>query len=331
MILETVNFIAPMALQAGLASGEYVRMGTIIKDVTSGTIVGHMKEVGNLSNVLSSIPLGIDPLSNIANVYQGIQLEQIKESLETLQLISTVGATASVATLGVSVVGFAAVLNKLDKLDKKLDGVLNEISRVKEIVLELQEDQNLLKISEVEFASQQLSKAIEADSNERRRELLTNSNNIFTKYKIYYLKLAQYNNLWEDNLLPIDIAHKIYSRYVTCALGEMYSELLLGDLSVTYKTWETINKELKSISNFDKISIFRTHHDALIENQKLDNNNLNNLKSQIKFTQEMIDETTSRIDSLSYEIKYLENKKIEPIEYIRQLKSMDDGIVIISA
>ena len=45
----------------------------------------------------------------------------------------------------------------------------------------------------------------------------------------------------------------------------------------------------------------------------------------------MIDETTSRIDSLSYEIKYLENKKIEPIEYIKQLKSMDDGIVIISA
>lgn len=329
MIFETINVMAPLLFEKGLASGELVRTGMIIKEASSGKIVGHMKEVGDLTNTLTGFPVGLDPLSGLSNAYQGVQLQQIKQSLETLQLISSVGAVASVATLGVCVAGFTVVTNKLNKLDKKLDVVLGEIQRVKELLEEINEDNNMLKFAEVETAYLQLDKALAADTKDRREKLLEESSSVFSKYKRYYLKVAQYKNLWEDNLIPLDISNDLFSRYVTCALGEIYSEILLGDLSVANKAWEQINKELQSINHFDKLSVFRAHSDQAMENHN--DINLDALKQNVKFTDELIRETSERINSMSYEIKYLEKTKIEPIEYMRQLKNMEDGIVVVPA
>ncbi|SFV53263.1 hypothetical protein MNB_SM-7-895 [hydrothermal vent metagenome] len=326
MIFETIKVIAPEVLREGLSSGKLIRIGMIIKEASSGKIVGHMKEVGHLTKVLNSFPIGLDPLSNLSDIYQGVQLEQIKQSLETLQLISTVGAAASVATLGVSVAGFGIVINKLNKLDEKLDVVLENIKEVKEIVQSIKEDNDTLKLADLNQAAQKMDKALVADTQERRRELLTDANNIFSKYKQYYLQVAQKSKLWKDNELPIDISNELYSRYVTCALGELYSEFLLGDIASTTKTWEQINNELKSISEFDKKRIFRNYSDRAIKMQEdLD---LDNLKSKIVFTDEMINETCNRVDSLVHEIKYIEKKKIKPIEYMKTLKNMDDGIIV---
>ena len=326
---EIVQVAAPIILQKGLSSGEYIRMGMIIKEASTGKIVGHLKEVGQLTSTLSNIPLGANPLGILSDAYQGVQLEQIKQSLETLQLISSVGAVASVATLGVSVAGFAVITKKIKQLDNKLDKVLEKIEVVKRLLQELHEDTNLLKFSEVETAYLQLDKALVADDNTRRRELLVNSNNIFTKYKQYYLKVAQHKNLWEDSLMPLDIANNLFSRYITCALGELYSEILLGDLSTANKTWEQITQDLKTINHFDKVSVLRAHSDNAIECNI--NLNFNILQQDIKFTDKLIRETTERIETMSYEIKYLEQTKIEPIDYMKQLRDMDDAIIMIKA
>jgi hypothetical protein len=73
--------------------GQAVRSGCILKDETTGQIIGHLKEVGQTATRLANVPL--NPLTTVAQVGNWIdshvQLRQIRQSLDHLQLISTLG------------------------------------------------------------------------------------------------------------------------------------------------------------------------------------------------------------------------------------------------
>ena len=53
------------------------------------------------------------------------------------------------------------------------------------------------------------------------------------------------------------------------------------------------------------------------------------LFNKIKNTNAILLETSRRVETMTYEAKYLQDKNIEPFDYFRELRSMDDNIIII--
>jgi len=329
-----LRFDIPNEFITGINSGQLMRYGTIIKDVATGNIVGHLKEVGNISKILSEYPIPMNPLSAVtgtinvtSNIAQNFQLREISKTLEALKMVNNIGAIASIATLGVSVAGFVVVTNKLNKLDEKLNIALEKLDVIKEILEDLKMKQEVLEFAEIKTASEQLHNALFTEDKQRRRELLSEANKTFHKYKNYYLRIAQNHNLWEDGKLPLPVANELYSRYITCVMGQLYSEFLLGDLPSFHESWKIINKEVQDISKFNKIKALRERSDNNCSN--LYGTNYDRLFNEIKNTNDILCETSRRIETMDVEVSYLQDNNIKPFEYLKELREMDDGIILI--
>ena len=330
-----MEFSIPSEFMGKVASGEYTRYGTIIKDNLSGKIIGHIKEVG-MNSVLKNFKIPTNPLSAnaeavkaVSGVVQNFQVKEMQNVLESMQLVNNVGALASVATLGVSVSGFAVVTQKLNQLEEKLDVALEKVDRVLEIIENLNMKQEVLEFAEVKTASEQLHNALFTENIARRKDLLTQANNTFHKYKNYYLKIAQDKSIWYDGQLPLEVAHELYARYITCVMGQLYSEFLLGDLSCFRESWKVINREVADISNIDKIKMLRSKSDE--KSFELFATNYDDLVTQVNNTQKILSETNNRIESMDYEARYLLESQIKPFEYLKELRKMDNGLVLIKA
>jgi hypothetical protein len=121
----------PADLAARYNLGQLQRFGTILKDVSTGQIAGHLQEASRLSSAISS---GFNPFVQAgqlaSSVAANVQLEQVKNMLGTLQLMTGATLAVSAVGLGVSVAGFVYVSKKLDTLAVKLgamEGTLAEI------------------------------------------------------------------------------------------------------------------------------------------------------------------------------------------------------------
>jgi hypothetical protein len=152
----------PSQFLPAVIAGTVVRHGCILKDRSTGRIVGHLKEVGQAGAWLAGAPR--NPLAAgaaaLARVGQWVdthrQLSRIREALEHLRLVSSVGAAASVAGLGVSVAGFAVVLSRLRRLEQNLNRGMDALrAEVERLHLKL----DLLQMAELTAAWQQLAGA----------------------------------------------------------------------------------------------------------------------------------------------------------------------------
>ncbi len=102
----TATFVLADWIVKGLASGDYVRLGGVIREVGTGKIVVLLREVGTTA-------------------------AQLPELLQQAQGVLLVGSAASVLSLGVSVMGFAVVTQRLKELEQRLQQaqeVLNKIN-----------------------------------------------------------------------------------------------------------------------------------------------------------------------------------------------------------
>ena len=329
-----MEFIIPSEFISKINSKEYIRVGTLIKN-KAGKIVGHLKEVG-MESVLDDfniptnpISVGVEAVKAVSGVAQNFQLREMHKLLESLQLVNNIGALASVATLGVSVVGFAIVTNKLNKLEEKLDVTLEKVDRVLEIVENLNMKQDVLEFAEVKTASEQLHNALFTEDITRRKSLLTQANRTFHKYSNYYLKIAQDKAIWYDSQLPLEVANELYARYITCVMGRLYSEFLLGDLACFRESWKAISKEVEDMSKIDKMKIFRSKSD--VKASEIFGVDYDDLTTKINNTQNILTETNDRIKSMDYEAKYLLEEGLEPFDYLKNLRNMDNGLVFIAA
>lgn len=327
-----MEFIVPSEFVSKVLSGEFVRYGTIIKN-SSGKIVGHLKEVG-VDSILKDFKIPTGPLSAgseaikaTSGIVQNLQLREMHKLLESMQLVNNIGALASVATLGVSVAGFAVVTQKLNQLEEKLDVTLKKVDRVLQIVENLNMRQEVLEFAEVKTASEQLHNALFTEDLVRRKDLLTQSNYTFHKYKNYYLKIAQDKSIWYDGQISLEATNELYARYITCVMGQLYSEFLLGDLPSFRESWKIINEEVKAISDIDKIKILRNKSDFNASN--IYGTDYDELATKINNTQKILIETSNRVDSMDYEAKYLLETNTEPFEYLKSLNTMENGLVLI--
>lgn len=135
----------PPHLMGRLADGTASLIGAIIKDNSTGRILGHVQQTGMLQQSLSEM-LGLSsgafpPLGAAVSVLQAavsvLQNEQIKHGIRQLQdgmaLMQTLqyGTLAlSGLNLGVSVAGFALMEMRLRGMEKHLDRIEDAIGQV---------------------------------------------------------------------------------------------------------------------------------------------------------------------------------------------------------
>jgi hypothetical protein len=298
--------------------GAATRHGALLKDPSTGRILGHLKEVGGLGNMMSSIPTG--PLSGLSALGQHFQLAQIQKSIEAVKLISTIGAVASVANLGVSVAGFAIVIHKLNRIEKKLDRALEEIEQLRKIAERLDNHNKIGQLSSLQLAGELLATAEAASTEAERQRQLGEAQLRYAAMRTYYFQLLSQAPLWPDARMPLDAAYEAYSRYVACATGQLHAQFLIGDLGSFDLAHEVVAAEASKLCTFDRKVVFRAHTDgAAARGWVLDQSGLISLREQVVNADLVMTESVARIDTMKDESNYLKKRGISVAEYRRQL------------
>lgn len=140
--LASIPFRVPADLLPAYELGQLQRYGTILKNVDTGQIAGHLQEAGKLSSMLSG---GLNPLTQVSqlasSVTANVQLEQVKNMLGTLQLMTGATLAVSAVGLGVSVAGFVHVSRKLDGLGAQIGAMEGTLSTVRSGIHQLDTSQ----------------------------------------------------------------------------------------------------------------------------------------------------------------------------------------------
>lgn len=129
----------PEALVTGVASGKYKVYGSIIMNVATNRIAGHLQETGfeevtklALKGAISAAdPLGT-MVSAVSGVASFVQNEQIKSALSAVVSLQQANLVLAAVNVGVSVAAFAIMAQKIDRVRDRVDAMgarLDEIGR----------------------------------------------------------------------------------------------------------------------------------------------------------------------------------------------------------
>jgi hypothetical protein len=314
---------------ADVVAGSVVRYGCILKKVSDGRIVGHLKEVGSAAMQLSAIPL--NPLaagaSALAQVGQWLdthaQLQQVRLALDHLKLISTVGAVASVAGLGVSVAGFGLVLRRLDRLEQNLNlGMQTIRAEVEKLHLKF----DLLEMAELRSAWQRLEGAERTGRPGRADELLREADRVFQKYRNYYFELISAVQPLRRPQLSLAQARELYGRYFACAQAELEANFRLNDFEHWFSRHESIGAQLKGICSVPaEVVSLRAGALGLLSNDELQD-----LRDQVRMTRDFCQESKDRVLTADEEVCWLQGQQIAPKDYLAEFQQgPTQGLVLV--
>jgi hypothetical protein len=324
----------PMGIPAeflqAVKDGLVIRYGCILKEVGTGRIVGHLKELTGLARVLSSVPLGpaLAGASGVAQIWQRLdthhQLGQVRQQLGHLRLVSSVGAVASVAGLGVSVAGFAVVLRRLERLEQRLNQGMERLrAEVERLHLRL----DLLQMAELETAWQQLDGASRTDRSERAAELLKGADRTFHKYRNYYHALIAGLRPARRTQLTLPQVRELHGRYFACAAAELEANFLLHDFAQWHYRHEVIVGQLDEVCGPGAKELLQERADAL---GLVGASELQDLAEQAEVTHDVCREGRDRILTAREEVRWLEGQGLAPAEYLRALRAVpEDGIAFL--
>ena len=320
----SIQFDIPGKFLPQVLNGDVERYGAILKEVGSGQIVGHLKEVGGLT-------IGF-PGANIASqAVQHAQLAHIQQTLNGLKLVATVGAVASVASLGVSIAGFAVVTQKLGLIEGKLDQLAEELSCMRVSIQELGINWDALTAARMDVAAELLSLAIASSDEARCRSLAEDSAKLFSEMKHYYWRLFNRLDPWHQYEIPPEAALDLFSRAGTCALGQLEAEFLLGDFGAFNKTWSGVVSESRRAADFKlkEAYLVRSNnakrHGSVFQVATI----TKDLPQQLRTAKEIAIETVARIDSLTFEAQYVKQLGITPIDYVHELKRVREPNIVL--
>jgi hypothetical protein len=135
-------YAIPHALQSMISSGQAQLIGAVIKDVSSGQILGHVQQTQGLTQALMQAggavaQTGFSPLGAIS----AIQNEQIKSSLtqlgegmSLLQNLQFASMALSGIGIGVSVAGFVMMNIRLNAIEAHIGTLRDEIGEVGKLI-----------------------------------------------------------------------------------------------------------------------------------------------------------------------------------------------------
>jgi hypothetical protein len=332
----TIEMQIPAQFLFGESVGKIVRYGTILKDVDTGRILGHLKEAGEMGKFFSDI--AVNPIKGVAdialNIDQSIQLRQlqgsvqdIKQTLEQLGLVTNVAALASIAGLGVSIAGFAIVSAKLNKIESKLDEMAVDITAIKKGLDNLNIKWDAMSEARLQTAGECMLVAERATTEGRVLELAKEAASEFAKLRHYYSNLLRTRGLFSDISLPIEQLYELIARYTYTCLGVLQAEFLTGDLGAYRKRLELIQKDYSDLVLFNPRELYQNRCDQL--GPLPVGHDFEALSTSVVGLDAYVRETAARIETATIELDYLDKNNISAQEYIETLRNHESGLVLI--
>ncbi|WP_029913826.1 hypothetical protein [Pelobacter seleniigenes] len=125
-----IPFYVPNEFAAGIANHSLNRVGTLIKDASSGRIVAHVQETGLAQKVVgSAINIPFAPLSTVSSVGANIQLTVLQKMMVTMQILQYASLGATLVGIGVSVVGFKVMVGRFNQMQSQIDDLANTMNQ----------------------------------------------------------------------------------------------------------------------------------------------------------------------------------------------------------
>lgn len=126
----SIPFEIPSQFLPSFYAGELARYGTILKDVGTGQIVGHLQETGVLQKALqtglSLDPTGVTSLIGVAqNTAMMSKLNAMQAMMGTVQTLQIASLASSVIGIGITAATAAMILNRLGAIDNTLSSIEN--------------------------------------------------------------------------------------------------------------------------------------------------------------------------------------------------------------
>jgi len=129
--MSHIPFVIPAEFAAGITEGSIIRFGTLLKEASSGQILGHLQETGlgqKLLSGISAVPFSpLESVNAVSNIYTNIQITQIKSMIASLEMMQFVNLGAVLTGIGVSIVGFNLINQKLAKLEQHLSDIKDRL------------------------------------------------------------------------------------------------------------------------------------------------------------------------------------------------------------
>jgi len=218
-----IPFEIPLKYAQGLIDGSLLRIGTLIKDQSTGRIVGHIQETGLTSKLLEGfVGSPFSPIQAISGIGANFQLAHITNLLNTMKILQYANIGVSVVGIGVSAVGFAMMNNKLNKMQDSLNKLSSEV-----IIGFSELHSTLLRehFSKVTGLVEQAEQAYQLSSPERSwlkiSSSLAEESSFFRGELGHYLKL---NSFSEDIFSPL------LQSFMTCSTARVECLMLASEI-----------------------------------------------------------------------------------------------------
>jgi hypothetical protein len=252
-------YVVPDRFMPGIASGALRIKGALVKNGTSGEIVGHMRMVGDaFTKTGNAFSLGPQAaLTQLASsLASNAQLAHLQSTVNSIKLISTIGAVASVAGVGISIAGFAMVMSQLRSMDAKLDAILGRFRAVQQAIDGVDRKLDLLTIARLRHAAELVDVGIACRDLEQRREYLFNAADEFGQLRAFHALLLKESPLRQSEI-PIPAAVEAYGRFVGASIGQLKASMLLGDLGAYRVVAEAVAVDAEALMTVDAKDAFR--------------------------------------------------------------------------
>lgn len=147
----SIPFEIPAQFLSGFHTGQLVRYGAILKDVSTGQIVGHVQETGLLQKALqagfSLDPTGATSLIGIAqNAAIANKLNAMQAVMGTMQTLQIANLASSVVGIGITAATAAMILGRLNEIDTTLAGIEGSLAALPSKWVEMDLRKNLVTV-----------------------------------------------------------------------------------------------------------------------------------------------------------------------------------------
>ncbi len=304
-MLTEIMFHVPTMFEAGLKSGELIRVGGLLKSAASGQIVTHLQESSILQSLLSQTALGglsavANPVSSLLNVgtgiYNTIQIRQLKTLVEGLQALQVASLGVSLVGVGVSVAGFIYMRKRFNQLDNRIDSLTNTVNigfenqRMENIRSHLSQVQGLMDLA---FQAPTLSKPEREYT--RIAEMMASESSYFEGELKFIIKV--------DGKINQELFWQLTQALMLCNNVRIDCRIRTNEMRNALKVAESIGEKYQSL--FDNLTPIS------FENKSA---NTSTLTTALK---DITDTATSK----PYLIDHLHSQRIDGREYIARLEN----------
>lgn len=147
----------PQEFLAGIATGNYRVLGSVIQSVDSGRIVGHLQETSALMSLLGSGPLA--PAEIALQAANMVQSEQIKAAINVVQSLQVASLALSGISIGVTIAGTALLVRRIAKIETKIDALMPELAAITRGIEVLRSDRMADDFSRLRTLAEQVEEA----------------------------------------------------------------------------------------------------------------------------------------------------------------------------